>query len=261
MSKIAFFAVLVVAVVAVSAAGYYILSGSGGEDPADTLTASINGSDYTYAEMEEEFGTMTVDGKEGVQLSALVNDTELANPGTYAYVLKASDGYAMAVNWTVMQSGIVTLVEDTDDDTGNVTHYLMTVFPGMPSGYKVKNFASIENKVLSPVVCNGLEYYPDYMPKRVGEKTITYNETYTPTGWSLSDMVNYTGLENPEKHNYTIVGYDATDEEPWYNKTVTWDGMLDGVLLEENTKTVFGESTEFDRKSYMVKFVVEIIVE
>lgn len=262
MSKIALIAVLVVAAVAVAAVGYYVLSGSdGGEDPADVLSASINGSDYTYTEMTEEFGTKTVDGKEGVPLSAIVNDTALANPDTYAYVLSSDDGYAMAVNWSVMQSGIVTLIEEIDEDTGNETSYLMTVFPNLPSAYKVKQLATIEEAQLEPIVCNGLEYYLDYMPKKVEEKAITYNDTYSPTGWSLSDMVNYTGLEHPEDHNYTIVGYDSTDEEPWYNKTVTWEGMLDGVLVEENVKTVFGESTEFDKKSYMVKFVVEIIVE
>lgn len=262
MSKIALIAVLVVAVVAVAAVGYFVMSGSdGGEDPADTLTASINGSDYTYAEMTEEFGTKTVDGKVGVPLSAIVNDTSLANPGTYAYVLKASDDYAMAVNWTVLQSGIVTLVEEVDEDTGNETSYLMTVFPDLPSAYKVKNFATIENKVMSPIVCNGLEYYLDYMPKRVSEKTITFNDTYQPTGWSLSDMVNYTGLANPQSHNYTIVGYDATDDEPWYNKTVTWDGMMGGIIVEQDVRSAFDNSTDFARNSYRVRNVVEIIVE
>lgn len=259
MSKIALIAGIIVAVVVVAAVGYYLISS--GDNPDDELSATINGSDYTYAEMKDEFGTKTVDGKEGVPLDAIVTATGLANPETFAYVLEAEDGYAMAVNWTVIQAGIVTLVEEVDDDTGNETSYLMTVFPGLPSAYKVKNLASIEEATLTPIVCNGLEYYLDYMPKKVEEKAINYNATYTVTGWSLSDMVNYTGLANPETHEYTIVGYDATDEEPYYNKTISWDGMMGGVLIEENTKTVFADYTEYDKKSCMVKNVIEIIVE
>ena len=261
MSKIALIASVIVAVVVVATVGFYVLNGMGGNDTENELSANINGSDYTYAEMKDEFGTKTVDGKDGVPLGAIVLDTGLATPETYAYVLEASDGYAMAVNWTVMQNGIVTLVEEVDEDTGNETSYLMTVFPGLPSAYKVRNLANIEHAELTPIVCNGLEYYLDYMPKKVNEKTVVYNVTYKPTGWSLSDMVNYTGLVNPESHEYTIVGYVATDERPWYNKTVSWTGMMDGIIIDENVKTVFGESTEYAKKSYMVKSVIEIIVE
>jgi len=246
------------AVVVVAAMAYVVMRP---DDDDLELSATINGSSYTYEQMMDDFGTKTVDGKEGVPLSAIVNDTGLTNPETFAYVLTANDGYAMAVNWTVMQGGILTKITETDDDTGNETTYLMTVFPGLPSGYKVKNLAKIDNLELTPVVCNGLEYYMDYMPKKVSEKTVTYNATYAPTGWSLSDMVNYTGLSNPSAHNYTIRGYWAFDEKPWYNKTVTWTGMLGGALVEENMKTVFAGTTDFAKKSYMVKHVVEIVVE
>jgi hypothetical protein len=250
---------VVAAVVVVAAVGYVALSGGG--DGGEELSATVNGSEYTYEQMMDEFGTQTVDGSEGVPLSAIVNDTGLANPEDYAYVLEASDGYAMAVSWDVLQTGILTQVTETDEDTGNESTFLMTLFPDMPSGYKVKDLASIDNAELSPVVVNGLDYYLDYMPKRVGEKTVAFNDTYSATGWSLSDMVNYTGLENPEDHGYTVVGYDSTDEEPWYNKTVSWDGMMGGVLIEENTKTVFDGTTEYAKKSYMVKYVIEIVVE
>jgi hypothetical protein len=261
MSKIALIAGVLVAVVIVAAVGYYVISGSG-NNPDDELSATINGSDYTYAEMKDKFGTKTIDSKEGIPLSAIVNDTDLSSPGTYTYVLKSDDGYAMAVNWSVMQNGIVTLVTETDEETGNETSYLMTVFPNLPSAYKVKNLANIEKAELTPIVLNGLEYYLDYMPKKVAEKAITYNTTYTVTGWSLSDMVNYTGLASPETHNYTILGYNPTKDDPWYNKTVSWAGMMGGVLLdEEYPKTVFGANTEYARKGYWVSGVIEIIVE
>jgi hypothetical protein len=255
MNKMALIAGVIVAVVVIAAVGYFVISGSGGNNPETELSANINGSDYTYAEMKDQFGTKTVDSKEGIPLSAIVNDTGLANPGTFAFVLKSDDGYAMAVNWSVMQNGIVTLVTETDEETGNETSYLMTVFPNMPSAYKVKNLANIEKAELTPIVLNGLEYYLDYMPKRVEDKTVTFNETYAPTGWSLSDMVNYTGLADQAAHNYTIYGSDG------YNKTITWYGMMGGVLVEDGVKTVFASSTEFARNKYVIKNVVKIIVE
>ncbi|MBA3045408.1 MAG: hypothetical protein KKH41_02315 [Candidatus Thermoplasmatota archaeon] len=255
MNKITWIIIAVVAAVLLVAALGLSMNDDGAKDPEYVLSANINGSDYTYAEMMDEFGTKTVDGKEGVSLSAMVNDTALANPETWTYVIKADDGYAMAVNWTVMQNGIVTLVEETDEDTGNETAYLMTVFPDMPSGYKVKNFATVIKAQLTPVVLNGLEYYLDYMPKRVEEKTVAYNDTYSATGWSLSDMVNYTGLANPASHNYTIYGDDG------YNKTVTWDAMMDGVLIDDTVKTVFSEDSGFGKTKYMIKYVVTIVVE
>jgi hypothetical protein len=255
MNKMALIAGVVVAIVVLAAVGYFVLSSSDNDNPEDLLTANINGSDYTYAEMTEEFGTKTVDGKEGVSLSAIVNDTALASPETYTFILKADDGYAMAVNWTCMQKGIVTLVTETDDDTSEEESYLMTVFPDMPSAYKVKNFATVMKAQLTPVVLNGLEYYLDYMPKKVDEKTVAYNDTYSATGWSLSDMVNYTGLANPETHNYTIMADDG------YNKTVTWEAMMDGVLVQDSVKTVFSEDSGFAKTKYMIKYVVKIIVE
>ncbi|MFH0816092.1 MAG: hypothetical protein V1934_04685 [Methanobacteriota archaeon] len=238
--------------VAVAALAYVVLSDN--EDGDADVSATINGTEISYEEMKDKLGTKTVDGKEGIPISALVNDTGLASPETFAYVLEATDGYAMAVNWTVMQKGIVTLVTETDEDTGNEAIYLMTVFPDLPSAYKVKNLASIDNLELTPIACNGLEYYLDYMPKKVGEKTVVYNETYSVTGWSLSDMVNYTGLANPESHEYTIFASDG------YNKTVDWSGMMGGVILDENMKTVFGSDTGYAKKGYMVKNVVEIVV-
>ncbi len=262
MGKIGLMAGIIVIVVILAAVGYYFMSGS--DNPEDGLSATINGSDLTYAEMTEKFGTKVVNGKEGVPLGALVNDTALVNPGTYAFVLEATDGYAMAVNWTALQTGMLTLQNETED--GTVTYFLRLYFPDLPSAYNVgsagKDFSKLTPAAgLSPVVCNGMEFYLDYMPKRVCEKTIAYNDTYSPTGWSLSDIVNFTGLANPESHEYTVVGYDATDDEPWYNKTVTWDGMLQGVLVDDEVRVRFADSTMYATGRYSVSHVIEIVVE
>jgi hypothetical protein len=253
MSKIL---VIIIAIVVVAAAAGVIVYTQLDEEDADTEgTVTFNGTEFSWDDMQADLGTKTVDGKEGVGLGEVVNDTGLANPDTYKYVLKASDDYAMAVNWTVLQTGIVTM--ETEEEDGNTTTYLMSYFPGMPSAYKVKNLANIEHTTeLTPIVLNGFEFYIDYMPKKVNEKTLVYNETYTVTGYSLSDMVNFTGLASPEAHEYTIVGPSTDPDIDFYTKNVTWDNMLNGVIVTEDVKSVFlGLS-----KGYMVKNIIEIRV-
>ena len=243
MSKILVIAVVIVVVAAVAGVLVYTQLDKEGSETEETVT--FNGTEFSWDDMQEDLGTKTIDGKTGVGLGEVVNDTGLASPDTYKYVLKASDNYSMVVNWTLLQSGIV--VEEVGDDNST---YLMSYFPGMPSAYKVKNLASIEHTTeLTPIVCNGYEFYMDYMPKKVNQKTIVYNETYNATGYSLSDMVNFTGLASPETHEYAI---NASD----FEKTVSWDNMLNGVIVVEDTKSVFlGLS-----KGYMVKNIVEIRV-
>ena len=88
------------------------------------------------------------------------------------------------------------------------------------------------------------------MPKKVSEKTVAYNATYSATGYSLSDMVNYTGLASPQNHTYKIIASDG------FNKTVNWTSMMRGVVIKADTKTVFPGLA----KGYMVKNVVKIEV-
>jgi len=236
---------VVAAVVVIAAVAFVVLNNGSEGEP---LKATFNGKEYSYDDMAEKFGTKTVGGQEGVPLDAIVTDSGVTGQGTYAYVLQASDGYAMAVNWTEMQKGIVTQVSEEKD--GETTTYLMTVFPGMPSAYKVKNFNTVTNKQMTPITLNGLEYYTDYMPKKVSEKTVVYNATYNATGYSLSDMVNYTGLASPQNHTYKVIANDN------YSKTVTWTSMMNGVIVKTDTKTVFPGLA----KGYMVKNVVKIEV-
>ncbi len=92
----------------------------------------------------------------------------------------------------------------------------------------------------------------------VNGKEYGWNELFTDfekvemdgrTGVRLSDIVNDTGLEDPEDHEYRVVGADG------YTKTVTWDDMLSGILMKSK-ESYFQERV----KQYYVEDVVEIEV-
>lgn len=73
------------------------------------------------------------------------------------------------------------------------------------------------------------------------------NESYT--GVPLHSIIQFAGVNEPEKHSYTIIGADG------YQKTVSWDDMKGGVLIE-NSRVAF----ENLPKTFMVKNVVKIEV-
>jgi len=244
---------VIVAVVVVVAAVVYLAMPKNGTTGDSSPKATIAGTQISWKQMQDNYGERTVDGNTGVSLSDIVNGTGLSTPGTNNYKVEGlnSDGtiYTVVVNWSVMQSGILTQQTPTSGD--NTTPYLMSYFPGLPSAYKVKYLVDIvPSTSLTPIVLNGMEFYMDYMPKRVGQKTLVYNDTYNATGFSLSDMVNYTSLASPEAHSYTIIASDG------FMKNVTWANMMDGVVVPQDTKTVFLGLT----KGYMVKNLVRIDV-
>jgi hypothetical protein len=154
----------------------------------------------------------------------------------------------MAVNWTSMQSGIMTT--QTDDKTNE--KYMMSVFPDLPKGDMVKYLVTITPADLVVFNVAGLEYTLDYLPKQVDVLTIQHNDTVSYEGASLSDMVNYTGMANPENHNYTII---ASDD---YKVTVNWTVLQTGIMIEHgdyNTMTYFPNMAQ----NYFVKDVVSIL--
>ena len=92
---------------------------------------------------------------------------------------------------------------------------------------------------------NGQEYSIDQLFDISEEKTY---ETYS--GIALDNLIVKTGVENPEKHEYTIIGADD------YQKTVKWENMRNGLLTED------GESIFSDLpKAFRVKDIIEIKVE
>lgn len=67
-------------------------------------------------------------------------------------------------------------------------------------------------------------------------------------GVSLSQLVTETGLAHPENYQYNITASDG-----WY-QTVTWENMQTGIIIEEDTMTVFSGLPG----KYRVKGVVDI---
>ncbi len=60
-----------------------------------------------------------------------------------------------------------------------------------------------------------------------GTDMVTYE------GVSLGVIINLTSLSDPEDHQFKITAYDG------WNKIVTWNDMMAGILVKEDTMTVF----------------------
>ena len=68
-------------------------------------------------------------------------------------------------------------------------------------------------------------------------------------GIVLGNIIEKAGVENPEKHSYTIVGVDG------YQKTVLWENFKEGILTREK-RVVFSELP----RQYWIRDVVKIEV-
>lgn len=101
------------------------------EEDTDTLT--VNGNEYTWAEVFDSFEMMNLDDHEGVMLSDLVNDTGLIDPEGHEYRIIAADGYIKTVTWEDMQNGIVRENKET-------------YFSELPKQFYVKDVVEIEVK-------------------------------------------------------------------------------------------------------------------
>lgn len=99
------------------------------EEDTDTLT--VNGTEYTWEDLFDDFDTTTLDDNEGILLSDIVEDTELANPEDHEYKIIASDGYTKTVSWDDMQNGIVQESKET-------------YFSELPKQFYVKDVVEIE---------------------------------------------------------------------------------------------------------------------
>jgi len=97
----------------------------------DTDTLTVNGQEYSWDEVFRDFETRKLDGKEGVLLSDLVNDTGLEEPGNHEYRIVGADGYAKTVKWKDMENGII--MEDKE-----------CYFPELPKQFYVKDVVEIE---------------------------------------------------------------------------------------------------------------------
>jgi len=86
--------------------------------------------------------------------------------------------------------------------------------------------------------------------QKCSEKKIKASEGGEYTGISLADMINKSGVKDPETHKYKIIGSDG------YSKTVEWEYVKNGVFLVEEKKAVFSDLP----KQFWVRDIVEIKV-
>ncbi|MFO8050229.1 MAG: hypothetical protein R6V01_00835 [Thermoplasmatota archaeon] len=217
----------------------------GEEDDGDGWTITINGMEFEKNEIFQDYETHEVadskgDTYEGIYLEELLSDAGVDDLSSYTYKLIAADSWTKEVTHLDMEEGI--LVEEET----------MTIFPDLPGKYKVKNVVTIEPLPEGDTITVNGQLWTWMQPFDILEESIMYdNESIGYTGVKLSDMINYTSLENPQDHNFTISASDG------YSKDVTWDDMMNGLLVDnEDHMTMFPHLT----KSYWIKDVVKIQV-
>jgi len=106
--------------------------------------------------------------------------------------------------------------------------------------------ASQTNK--DTITINGDEYSFDELSMISSIITIQTNDG-EKTGYSLEDIIQYTGISCTNCHEYTIKAADS------YQQTVSWSVMKTGILTEENR--VFFPDTPH---SLWVRDIIEIEV-
>jgi len=95
-------AAVLILVFSFSALAYSILTMEGTSD-----VIVVNDVEYEWAHLEENFTVMEVDGRTGVRLSDIINDTGLEDPSAHKYAVIGADGYRKTVEWSDMLNGIL----------------------------------------------------------------------------------------------------------------------------------------------------------
>jgi hypothetical protein len=212
-------------------------------DGDDDTIITINGKEYTVHDIFEDFQTETVTGSdeisyEGVSLEDLLIDAGVTDIDQWQYEISGLDGYVKEVTHLNIKEGI--LIEEE----------VRTVFPDLPGKYRVKDVVNIEPIEGDTITINGV-FFTAMQPFDIFDDDVSMsNETATFEGVLLSDLLNGTEIVDPQDHNFTI---RASDE---YEKEVTWDDLLNGILVKEDMMTFFPHLT----KQFYIKDVVEIEV-
>jgi hypothetical protein len=94
------------------------------------------------------------------------------------------------------------------------------------------------------ITINNQEYTYNFIQSNTQPRTI---ETFT--GIALDDFIIQTGLNEPSKHNYTLIGSDG------YQKTINWDHLTNGLLTAEG-EAIFSNLP----KAFRIRNIVEIKV-
>ncbi|MCD6577084.1 MAG: hypothetical protein J7K66_03615 [Anaerolineaceae bacterium] len=118
---------------------------------------------------------------------------------------------------------------------------MLVILVGIGSSIYV-NAIQVKSKHIN---VNGQDYVIDELFDISEEKIY---ETYS--GIALDDLMLKTGVENPEKHEYIIIGADG------YQKTVKWENMTNGLLTKDG-KSIFSDLA----KAFRIKNIIEIKVD
>ncbi len=95
-------------------------------------TVEITGEEFTWEELEEEYGLRTIGEHKGLPLSDIVNDTGLEDPDKHQYRITGVDGYQKTVKWKDMLNCVIDMGEKR------------TVFPHLPKAMYVRDVVEIE---------------------------------------------------------------------------------------------------------------------
>lgn len=108
----------------------------------------------------------------------------------------------------------------------------------------VLTYTTLSKEDTDTITVNDKEYTWDELFDDFEATTLDDNE-----GILLSDIVNDTGLKDPDTHEFKIVAADG------YLKTVSWDDLQNGII-KDNKETYFTTLP----KQFFVQDVVEIKV-
>ena len=114
----------------------------------------------------------------------------------------------------------------------------------LASGSSLYVYAS--QTTVDTVQINGQQYTIDQLFSLA--KPRSFNDSQY-IGIALDDIMQKTGVTNPEQHTYTLKGSDG------YEKTVSWENMKNGLLTKDR-QSIFTDLP----KAFRVKDIVTIEV-
>lgn len=96
------------------------------------------------------------------------------------------------------------------------------------------------------LLVNGQHYTIDQLFSLTKPQTVNDSQY---TGIALDDLMQKTGVSDPEQHQYTLKASDG------YEKTVTWENMKNGLLTKDR-ESIFSDLP----KAFHVKDIIAIEV-
>ncbi len=247
-------ALVVVAVIIIGIL-YAVLPDGEAIDTGDAM--EFDGHEYTWDELAEDLETKTVDGKEGLALSDILNLTAFGNEldddkNETLFTIIAEDGWQKNVSWMDMMQGIL-LEEDT-----------ASYFPHLPKAYGIRDVESIEKIELGALVVmdmdpdasfkgSSIEFTWDGIFEELDIVQFT-KDGVSYEGVELADVLEHAGFTDLANRTYTITGVDG------YSKIVDWDSIQNGYLVLDEFKSFFPDLPDDQINKFKVRNVIRIEV-